>query len=129
MQIPTEWIAIALRAIALVTLFLGLSDASRLLGVSMGTTSPIDMMGMSAFIYLGVFTVAHLFAAVGIWIRANWGNVLLTGVTVLELGLYLSGSPNVQMSLFGFIVRLVILIAMLLVFLIAFRTRRAAIHD
>jgi hypothetical protein len=95
----------------------------------MGTTSPIDMMGMSAFIYLGVFTVAHLFAAVGIWIRANWGNVLLTGVTVLELGLYLSGSPNVQMSLFGFIVRLVILIAMLLVFLIAFRTRRAAIHD
>ena len=129
MQIPTEWIAIALRAIALVTLFLGLSDASRLLGVSMGTTSPIDMMGMSAFIYLGVFTVAHLFAAVGIWIRANWGNVLLTGVTVLELGLYLSGSPNVQMSLFGFIVRLVILIAMLLVFLIAFRTRRAAIYD
>lgn len=129
MQVPAEWIAIALRVVAVITLLLGLSDAGRLLGVSTGSTSPIDQMGMSAFVYLGIFTVAHLFAAVGIWIRANWGNVLLVAVTVLELGLYLAGNPNVQMSLFGFIIRLLILCAMLLVFFIAFRTRRAAIHD
>jgi len=129
MQVPAEWIATTLRGIALLTLFLGLSDASRLLGVSTGSINPVDQMGMSAFVYLGIFTVAHLFAAVGIWIRANWGNVLLVAVTFLELALYLSGNPNVQMGVVGFIVRLLILVAMLLIFFVAFRTRRAAIHD
>ncbi|AKR55282.1 hypothetical protein GCM10011321_15340 [Youhaiella tibetensis] len=129
MQVPSEWIAITLRAIALVTLFLGLTDAARLLGVSMGSVNPIEQMGMTAFVYLGIFTIAHLFAAVGIWIRANWGNVLLVAVTFVELALYLSGNPNVQMSVVGFIIRLLILCAMVLFFLIAFRTRRAAIHD
>lgn len=129
MQVPAQWIATTLRGIALVTLILGLVDAARLLGVSTGSSNPIDQMGMSAFVYLGIFTVAHLFAAVGIWIRANWGNVLLAAVTFLELSLYLAGNPNVQMSVVGFIVRLLILVAMVLIFLIAFRTRRAAIHD
>lgn len=129
MQVPAQWIATTLRGIALLTLILGLADAARLLGVSTGSSNPIDQMGMSAFVYLGIFTIAHLFAAVGIWIRANWGNVLLAGVTFLELSLYLAGNPNVQMSVLGFIVRLLMLVAMVLIFLIAFRTRRAAIHD
>jgi len=129
MQLPAEWIAITLRTVALITLLLGLTDAARLLGVSMGALSPIDQMGMTAFVYLGIFTIAHLFAAVGIWIRANWGSVLLVAVTALELVLYLSGTRDVQMSLFGFIVRLLLLTVMLLIFFVAFRTRRAAIHD
>ncbi|AVF05628.1 hypothetical protein C4375_19280 [Devosia sp. I507] len=113
------------RVVAILALILGLSDASRLLGINLGAQSPITAMGFSAFAFLAVFCLAKLFAAVGLWIKASWGAVLLVGVTTLELGLYLSGSPDVRMSLLGFGVRLVLLAAIILIFGLSLRFARA----
>lgn len=113
------------RIIAIIALLLGLSDASRLLGVSSGTVSPLTSLGTTGFVYLAAFALARLFAAVGLWIKASWGAVLLVGATAVELTLYLMGSKDVQMSAFGFAVRLVLLISILLIFFLGLRLRRA----
>ncbi|MHB1109222.1 MAG: hypothetical protein ACYCZU_02710, partial [Devosia sp.] len=90
------------RIVAIIALLLGLSDASRLLGVSTGAVSPLTMLGTTGFVYLTIFALARLFAAVGLWIKASWGAVLLVGATAVELTLYLMGSQDVQMTAFGF---------------------------
>ncbi|HEY4202164.1 MAG TPA: hypothetical protein VGM83_16540 [Devosiaceae bacterium] len=120
---------IYIRIVALLSLVLGLSDAGRLLGVTTGEANPIGTMGITAFAYLGTFALARLFAAVGLWIKASWGAVLLVGATVLELVLYLSGSREVSMTTFGFGVRLVLLLSILLILLFSFRLRRASARD
>lgn len=114
-----------LRIVSILALLLGLSDAARLLGVNLGATSPIAALGSSAFIYLGVFSMARLFAAVGLWIKASWGAVLLIGASAAELLLYLTGSPDVRMSVLAFSMRAVLLLAILVIFAIAIRLQRA----
>jgi len=116
------------RIVAIISLLLGLKDASRLLGVSTGAQSPIDILGVTGFVYLAVFSMAQLFAAVGLWIRASWGAVLLVAATVLELGMYLLGSKDVQMSALGFAIRLVLLVSIVVVFVLSIRMRERA-HD
>ena len=115
------------RIVAIIALLLGLSDASRLLGVSTGTASPIAMLGTTGFAYLAIFCLSRLFAAVGLWIRASWGAVLLAGATTVELVLYLFGSKDVQMSAFGFAVRLLLVVSIGVLFALSVRLRRA--HD
>ncbi len=116
-----------LRIVAIIALLLGLADASRLLGVSTGSQSPLTELGPAGFSYLAVFCLARLFAAVGLWIRASWGAVLLAGATVIELALYLGGVRDVQMGAFGFAIRLLLLGSIAVLFVISFRMRRA--HD
>jgi hypothetical protein len=129
MDLKSETAGRFARLIAMICLLIGLIDTFRLLGVSDGDTSPIAAMGATAFVYLAIFALARLFAAVGLWIQANWGGVLLIGVSVAELGLYLSGSRDVDMNMIGFIVRLVLLIGVILLFLAAWRRSREAVHD
>jgi hypothetical protein len=129
MQFKAEQAGIYIRIVALISLALGLSDAARLLGVQLGDDSPIAVMGLSAFVWLAIFALARLFAAVGLWIKASWGGVLLVGATGVELGLYLAGSQDVQMTMFGFVVRVILLASIALILLIGFRMRRAAAHD
>src|SRR5215211_5686238 len=105
------------RIVSVIALLLGLSDAARLLGV--GTTAdPLQELGTAGFIYLAIFCLARLFAAVGLWIRASWGAILLVTATALELGLYLFGNRNVELSALGFAVRLVLLVAISLIFIL-----------
>jgi hypothetical protein len=117
------------RIIAIVALLLGLNDASRLLGIQMGDVSPLSVMGVTGFTYLAIFALARLFAAVGLWIKASWGAVLLVGATAVELLLYLFGNPDVQMTAFGFAVRLVLLASIVLIFVLGLRIRRERTHD
>ena len=86
-------------------------------------------MGMSGFVYLAIFALARLFAAVGLWIKASWGAVLLVSATGVELLMFLLGNRDVQMSAIGFAVRLVLLTAIILVFVLSWRVRRARVHD
>ena len=116
------------RIVAIIALLLGLSDAARLLGVNASTESPIAVLGVVGFTYLAIFAVARLFAAVGLWIRASWGAVLLIGATTIELGMYLLGSRDVQMSALGFAVRLVLLVSIVLILVLSLRFRERA-HD
>jgi len=116
------------RIVAIIALLLGLNDASRLLGVSTGAQSPIQILGVTGFVWLSVFALAQLFASVGLWIRASWGAVLLVGSTVLELGMYLMGNHDIQMSAIGFAVRLVLLVSIVLVLVLSLRFRERA-HD
>lgn len=129
MDFNAQPIGIYIRVVAIISLLLGLSDASRLLGVNLGAVSPIAAMGMTGFVYLAIFSLARLFAAVGLWIKASWGAVLLVASTAAELGLYLMGSPDVSMSAFGFAVRLVLLAAILIIFIIGIRMSRARAGD
>jgi hypothetical protein len=118
-----------LRVIAIIALLLGLNDAARLLGVTGGEQSPITTLGPAGFTYLALFALARLFAAVGLWIKASWGAVLLVAATSVELLLFLLGSRDVQMDAVGFAVRLVLLTAIVLVFVLSWRVRRERVHD
>jgi len=120
-DIPGRYI----RIVAIIALLLGLNDASRLLGVSSGSVSPLAELGTIGFVYLATFALARLFAAVGLWIKASWGAVLLVSATAVELSLYLMGSPDVKMTAFGFAVRLVLLVSIILIFVLGLRQRRA----
>lgn len=122
-------IGIYIRIVAIISLLLGLNDAARLLGVNLGDVSPIAAMGMTGFVYLAIFALARLFAAVGLWIKASWGAVLLVGATAVELGLYLLGSPDVRMSALGFALRLVLLVAIVVIFVLSIRLHRARSAD
>jgi hypothetical protein len=117
------------RIVAIIALLLGLSDAARLLGVTGAPgESPIVALGVTGFTYLAIFALARLFAAVGLWIRASWGAVLLVGATAIELGMYMFGVREVQMSALGFVVRLVLLVSIALILVLGLRFRERA-HD
>jgi hypothetical protein len=118
-------VGLYIRIVAIIALLIGLNDAARLLGVNLGDTSPITAMGFSAFAYLAVFSLARLFAAVGLWLRASWGAVVLVGATVVELVLYLLGLPEIRMTPLGFGVRLVLLLAIVVIFGLSLRFSRA----
>jgi hypothetical protein len=118
-----------IRIVAIIALLLGLNDAARLLGVTSGDQSPLTTLGPAGFTYLALFALARLFAAVGLWIKASWGAVLLVSATGVELLMFLLGNRDVQMSALGFAVRLVLLTAIVLVFVLSWRVRRARVHD
>ena len=122
-------IGIYIRVVAIISLMLGLNDAARLLGVNLGAVSPLSTLGMTGFIYLGIFAAARLFAAVGLWINASWGAVLLVGATGVELLMYLLGNPDVRMTAVGFAVRLVLLASILIIFILSVRHTRARASD
>jgi hypothetical protein len=127
MDFKSELAGRYLRIIAIIALLLGLADAARLLGVSTGAQSPLAELGPAGFSFLAVFCIARLFSAVGLWIRASWGAVLLIGATVIELALYLGGVKDVQMGAFGFALRLLLVGSIGVLFFLNFRMRRA--HD
>ena len=129
MDFNAQPIGIYIRIVAIISLLLGLNDAARLLGVNLGDVSPIATMGMTGFVYLAIFALARLFAAVGLWIKASWGAVLLVGATAVELALHLLGNPDIRMSAFGFAVRIVLLVAILAIFALSFRFTRAQAAD
>jgi uncharacterized membrane protein (DUF2068 family) len=127
MDFKSELAGRYLRIVAIIALLLGLSDAARLLGVSSGAQSPITELGAAGFAYLTVFCLARLFAAVGLWIRASWGAVLLGISTTIELAMYLLRHPDVTISMVGFGIRLVLLVSVAVLLFLSFRMRRA--HD
>jgi hypothetical protein len=126
MDFKSELAGRYLRIVAIIALLLGLSDASRLL-ISSGTTSPITELGPTGFAYLAVFCLARLFAAVGLWIRASWGAVLLGLATTVELLMYLFGNRDVTISALGFAVRLLLVVSVAALLFLSFRMRRQ--HD
>jgi uncharacterized membrane protein (DUF2068 family) len=129
MDFNAQPIGIYIRVVAIISLLLGLNDASRMLGVGLGEVSPIAALGMTGFVYLAIFALARLFAAVGLWIKASWGAVLLVGATAVELGLYLFGNGDVRMTAFGFALRLVLLVSIIIIFVLSIRIERARAVD
>lgn len=118
-----------IRALALVCLLLGLSDASRLLGLGGGAESPMQSLGTTGFVLLAIFAIARLFAGVGLWIDSSWGAVLLVGATGAELGLVFTGNPDVHVSFFGLLVRFVLLVGILGFLGARFWQGREHVHD
>lgn len=116
-----------LRIVAMVALLMGLGDAARLLGVTTGAASPLQVLGVEGFVYLAIFCLARLFAAVGLWLGASWGAVLLVGSTVVEVVLFLAGNRSIEIDLIGFALRLLIIVAIGVLFFLSLRLRRA--HD
>lgn len=129
MSFKSPQLGLYIRIVALLSLLLGLSDAGRLLGVSLGAISPVAVLGPTGFVLLAVFSLSRLFASVGLWLKASWGAVLLVGSTVAELALYLAGSGDIHMSAFGFALRIVLLVAISVIFALSFRFTRAQALD
>lgn len=123
MDLRTELAPLVLRVVAMLALVIGLADAARLLGVMGGAQSPIAVLGPAGFAYLGMFCLARLFASVGIWIGASWGSVLLVGASVLELVLAIADSRDVSLDIFGFVIRIAMIAAVVTVFVLRFLGR------
>lgn len=117
------------RFLALVCLIIGLSDAARVTGVSSGSVNPLDILGVTGFVLLAIFALARLFAAVGLWIHSSWGGVMLAGTTIVELGLVISGSPNIHISLMGLIIRLALAAGIVSLFVVEYLSSREHIHN
>ncbi|MCF6302059.1 MAG: hypothetical protein L3J13_02465 [Devosiaceae bacterium] len=117
------------RQIAIVALLNGIVDVGRILGVGSGDANPFDMYGVVGFALLGGFAIARIFAAVGMWIRSNWGTPLLLGVTLSELMIYLAGYIRLDIGLFGFAARLIEIVGALLILWFIFRQWRRENHD
>ncbi|MBN9334394.1 hypothetical protein [Devosia sp.] len=129
MSFKSPQLGLYIRIVALLSLLLGLSDAGRLLGVNLGATSPVAVLGPTGFVLLAIFSLSRLFAGVGLWLKASWGAVLLVSSTAAELALYLSGSQDIHMSAVGFAVRIVLLVAISAIFALSFRFTRAQATD
>lgn len=129
MDFSQEPIGRYVRILAILVLLLGINDAARLLGVSLGDQSPIAQLGVKAYVYLGGFTLALLFAGVGLWIKASWGAVLVVAATGAELGMFLMGNPDMRMNLVSFGFRLVLLAVTVVTIVLSIRQHWAAQPD
>lgn len=99
------------RVLAILSLVMGLGDAAQLLGVWSGSQSPLTVFGPTGFALLAVLSAARLFAALGLWLKVQWGPVLLAVALFVELFVFLFGSGTVPMTLYGFIFKLGVLLA------------------
>jgi len=114
MDFKSEQAKLFARILALLSLFMGLSAAMRLLGMGSGVNSPLAALGIAGFVVLAILCVSRLFAAVGLWMHARWGALLLAGSLLAEVGLHLFRSDWVTISLTGFIFKTVLLLATIL---------------
>ena len=129
MDFSQEPIGRYVRILAILVLLLGINDAARLLGVSLGDQSPIALLGVKAYVYLGGFTLALLFAGVGLWIKASWGAVLVIAATGAELVMFLMCNPDMTMNLYSFAFRLVLFAATAVMIVLSVRQHWAAQPD
>lgn len=111
MDFRTEPAGVYARALALISLFMGLGDAARLLGIDAGPASPIASLGPAGFVILAILCLSRLFAALGLWMQVRWGAILFAGALGVELVLYLFFSDLVVTSFHGFIFKLVAMLA------------------
>ena len=91
-------------------LYLGLALAARLLGAGGGSQSPIAVYGVNAFIWLAIFTVGYLFAAVGIWIRSGWGHVIAIGTAAVAILNTLFGDGAASLPALDFLLALLVFV-------------------
>ena len=118
-----------LRLLAVICLLVGLGDTSRLVGLSTGAESPLASLGDTGFVFLAIFSVSRLFAAVGMWINSSWGGALLIGATLFEIVLLFSGSPNIHLSWFDILVRLGMLGSLVAYLGLLYLNQRDHVHD
>jgi hypothetical protein len=111
MDFRNEPLGLVARILALLSLFIGLGDAARLLGLGTGSASPITTIGTMGFVLLSALTLMRLFAAVGLWIQPSWGAIVLAASLVIEIGFYLMGSNWVSLGLWSFIFKLGVMLA------------------
>ncbi len=128
MDFKTELAGRYVRIVAIIALLLGLGDAARLLGVIGAGRKPDHRRSARPASPIWRFSaLARLFAAVGLWIRASWGAVLLGLATTIELLMFFFGNRDVTISMLGFGVRLLLLVSVAALLVLSLRMRRA--HD
>lgn len=115
--------------LALICLIIGLSDAGILVGLRSGAENPAVLLGTTGFILLAGFTIARLFAAVGIWIDSSWGGMLLVSTAILELAAIAAKISTAPYSTLGISIRILLAIAVAYVFLSRWWRVRKSVHD
>lgn len=106
MEINDRLINRATRVLALFSLWLGLVETFRLLGVGSGNLNPLAQMGLASFVYHAAFALGLLFAAVGLWLLSSWGAVVLLAIVLVHTLLALGGNPHVSLDAAGLVVRI-----------------------
>lgn len=119
----------ATHVLALICLLIGLSDAATLVGFSGGAVNPVSILGATGFIALAGFTIARLFAAVGMWIDASWGGVLLVSTAFVELIAIGAGVSTAPYSILGIGMRILLAAAVAYVLIKRWWLVRKAVHD
>lgn len=119
----------AAHLLALMCLIIGLGDAATLVGLHSGSVNPVAVLGTTGFIVLACFTIARLFASVGIWINASWGGVLLVSTALFELFAIAMGISTAPYTIPGIGLRILLAVAVAIVFINAWWQERKAVHD
>lgn len=113
MQLNDKVIYRAARMLAVFSLWLGLVETFSLLGVGNGGANPLVQLGQASFVFNFGFALGLLFAAVGLWLLASWGAVVLLGTTLVQILLALGGNPHVALDAAGLVVRVLMALAAL----------------
>jgi hypothetical protein len=119
----------AAHLLALMCLVIGLGDAATLVGLHSGSLSPVVELGTTGFIVLACFTIARLFASVGIWINASWGGVLLVSTALLELIAIAMGISTAPYTMLGLGFRILVALLVAIVFFKAWWQVHKSVHD
>lgn len=114
---------------ALLCLLFGLADAAQLLGLGTGPINPLVTLGSTGFIYLAVLTVARLFAAVGLWINASWGGILLVAAGVVELVTLITGVNTAHYSFVGIVIRVALAATVATILIYSWWQVLRSVHD
>jgi len=109
MAFTARRIRVAARAVASVSLFVGLANALHALGASGNVTNPVDGYGELAFGILVIVAILRLFAAVGLWAFATWGAFLLAFASVFEMALVVLGGARMIVTPAGFGISILLL--------------------
>ena len=117
------------RIIALAALLTALLDAARLLGVGSASGNPVSTMGVATFTVMAGLTMFRLFSAVGMWIYAAWGAVLLFLTSILELLIVITGMAGIDANVFGWLLRLLLLTGSAFLLGFSYFAWRRAVHD
>lgn len=117
------------RSLALICLAVSLIDLALLLGVTASGPSPIATMGATGFFVTAAFALGKTFSAVGLWISSSWGAALLAMTVAAELVFAMFGIGGVDIDLFGFVVRLLLLLGAVALLALAQIRAMELIHD
>lgn len=109
MAFTARRIRIAARAVAGVSLFVGLANALHALGASGSVDDPVLGYGQLVFGVLVIVAVLRLFAAVGLWAFATWGAFLLAFASFVEIALVIYSSTRTIVTPAGFGISILLL--------------------
>lgn len=129
MTLDRSPIALYTRLTSLVVLVHGLVGAVSLLGLAGANNGPALLDGSTQFYFGLAFVLARLIGSVGLWTYAIWGLSVIAGAYGAEIMMFFIAPRMVSIDFFGFLLRLGIMGAVVLLLLVDRMQRRQSAAD